>query len=98
MAFRRVLFRSDRKSTRLNSSHTIISYAVFCLKKKEVRRPRLQTGGAATLPRSTSTNPQHRGRGPTHAESLDLTSWFFFLKHRTPQDLPPFPTTAPLPT
>src|SRR3954463_8772614 len=28
----RVLFRSDRKSTRLNSSHTIISYAVFCLK------------------------------------------------------------------
>src|SRR3954464_11888529 len=29
-----MLFRSDRKSTRLNSSHTIISYAVFCLKKK----------------------------------------------------------------
>src|SRR3954462_10259195 len=26
----------DRKSTRLNSSHTIISYAVFCLKKKRV--------------------------------------------------------------
>src|SRR3954467_6875593 len=25
----------DRKSTRLNSSHTIISYAVFCLKKEE---------------------------------------------------------------
>src|SRR5437588_7834618 len=25
---------SDRKSTRLNSSHTVISYAVFCLKKK----------------------------------------------------------------
>src|SRR3954462_13594357 len=29
---------SDRKSTRLNSSHTIISYAVFCLKKKSVVR------------------------------------------------------------
>src|SRR5437588_10676773 len=27
--------RSDRKSTRLNSSHTVISYAVFCLKKKK---------------------------------------------------------------
>src|SRR5258708_28696213 len=27
--------RSDRKSTRLNSSHQIISYAVFCLKKKK---------------------------------------------------------------
>src|SRR6476646_3782514 len=30
--------RRDRKSTRLNSSHTVISYAVFCLKKK--KRPR----------------------------------------------------------
>src|SRR5438034_8385459 len=29
----------DRKSTRLNSSHTVISYAVFCLKKK---KPRLE--------------------------------------------------------
>src|SRR5947207_13176775 len=27
----------DRKSTRLNSSHTVISYAVFCLKKKKRR-------------------------------------------------------------
>src|SRR5438132_9097264 len=27
----------DRKSTRLNSSHTVISYAVFCLKKKKIR-------------------------------------------------------------
>src|SRR5688500_19783565 len=27
--------RSDRKSTRLNSSHLVISYAVFCLKKKK---------------------------------------------------------------
>src|SRR5260221_3578154 len=26
---------SDRKSTRLNSSHTVISYAVFCLKKRK---------------------------------------------------------------
>src|SRR5260221_10000971 len=30
----------DRKSTRLNSSHTVISYAVFCLKKKNPRRHR----------------------------------------------------------
>src|SRR5258708_14549514 len=29
--------RQDRKSTRLNSSHQIISYAVFCLKKKKPR-------------------------------------------------------------
>ena len=31
------IIRSDRKSTRLNSSHVRISYAVFCLKKKKVR-------------------------------------------------------------
>src|SRR2546427_7970206 len=30
--------RPDRKSTRLNSSHSQISYAVFCLKKKKNRR------------------------------------------------------------
>src|SRR5438034_2296369 len=29
---------SDRKSTRLNSSHTVISYAVFCLKKKKKKK------------------------------------------------------------
>src|SRR6266702_790153 len=32
---RRRLSRRDRKSTRLNSSHVAISYAVFCLKKKK---------------------------------------------------------------
>src|SRR5438034_4768098 len=31
-------FRRDRKSTRLNSSHTVISYAVFCLKKKKKKK------------------------------------------------------------
>src|SRR5258708_19884303 len=34
--FQVVPFRRDRKSTRLNSSHQIISYAVFCLKKKKM--------------------------------------------------------------
>src|SRR5438874_9171859 len=33
-----VIYTQDRKSTRLNSSHVEISYAVFCLKKK-TRRP-----------------------------------------------------------
>src|SRR5205809_4738425 len=32
----------DRKSTRLNSSHGYISYAVFCLKKKKKKNPLLQ--------------------------------------------------------
>src|SRR5256885_3192393 len=30
--------RPDRKSTRLNSSHLVISYAVFCLKKKKIHQ------------------------------------------------------------
>src|SRR5437764_10174125 len=38
---------ADRKSTRLNSSHRCISYAVFCLKKKNKARAKKQ-GRAAT--------------------------------------------------
>src|SRR5258708_25509141 len=34
-----LLWLQDRKSTRLNSSHQIISYAVFCLKKKKLIPP-----------------------------------------------------------
>src|SRR3712207_7639506 len=35
--------RGDRKSTRLNSSHANISYAVFCLKKKNLSTPAKRT-------------------------------------------------------
>src|SRR5256885_9014109 len=35
--------QSDRKSTRLNSSHLVISYAVFCLKKKKKTQGRLSS-------------------------------------------------------
>src|SRR5256885_12230381 len=35
--------RKDRKSTRLNSSHLVISYAVFCLKKKTYCDPTLDS-------------------------------------------------------
>src|SRR5947207_12534980 len=36
--------QEDRKSTRLNSSHTVISYAVFCLKKKRKDPQKSDTG------------------------------------------------------
>src|SRR5256885_5018268 len=36
-----LLLRLDRKSTRLNSSHLVISYAVFCLKKKKKQNTNL---------------------------------------------------------
>src|SRR5688572_31928500 len=48
IVFRRLLFGSppyeggDRKSTRLNSSHSQISYAVFCLKKKKKQEKKRQ--------------------------------------------------------
>src|SRR5438034_5129079 len=38
----------DRKSTRLNSSHTVISYAVFCLKKKKTRQYQRNESPVAT--------------------------------------------------
>src|SRR3712207_7746775 len=40
-------FNADRKSTRLNSSHANISYAVFCLKKK--KNPRTQVASFTLL-------------------------------------------------
>src|SRR5687768_18323877 len=47
---------SDRKSTRLNSSHGYISYAVFCLKKKKI----LMTNYNATVhPHSELFQPQY---------------------------------------
>src|SRR5438445_3906653 len=41
----------DRKSTRLNSSHANISYAVFCLKKKSAGRDMLPTGARRVVHR-----------------------------------------------
>src|SRR5256885_12919955 len=48
----------DRKSTRLNSSHLVISYAVFCLKKKkhEIQR-NLVYQSIQIDPRSAAPNP-----------------------------------------
>src|SRR3989454_7958786 len=41
---------TDRKSTRLNSSHLVISYAVFCLKKKKNNRPSITDAATARDP------------------------------------------------
>src|SRR5260221_1319121 len=38
---------TDRKSTRLNSSHTVISYAVFCLKKKKYQNGTIRSSTVA---------------------------------------------------
>src|SRR5438034_525589 len=44
------LLSKDRKSTRLNSSHTVISYAVFCLKKNKKENGRPRRRGPGCLP------------------------------------------------
>src|SRR2546430_5316306 len=46
----------DRKSTRLNSSHSQISYAVFCLKKKKKKRPHLTDYLRRVCPSVLKTN------------------------------------------
>src|SRR5256884_6332130 len=52
----KVAERTDRKSTRLNSSHGYISYAVFCLKKKNsLRLPLIALAARARVHRRPST-------------------------------------------
>src|SRR4051795_7260183 len=97
-----MLFRSDRKSTRLNSSHTLISYAVFCLKKKkpQVRATRAPLGRALRADRSArraardipparppDMRSSERGGQPSHVA-------FFFLRIRRPPKSTHFPDRA----
>src|ERR1039457_1901182 len=97
---------SDRKSTRLNSSHLVISYAVFCLKKKKKNKHMLHP---------------HQPTQPAHA-TPDLHIWpsvylecevapcctlsyvsfffvffFFFFKEGGPPRIPPFSPPRPFP-
>src|ERR1039457_4469364 len=58
----------DRKSTRLNSSHLVISYAVFCLKKQSEKNPLAQI-----------RNPEHAGarfKKPAHHKLSTLPPAF----------------------
>src|SRR2546426_5167698 len=52
----------DRKSTRLNSSHLVISYAVFCLKKKKIypKPPQRSLAGLILCFRTERENPVGR--------------------------------------
>src|SRR5690348_18076477 len=57
---------TDRKSTRLNSSHPSISYAVFCLKKKTKRQNRTQPADTKRLsPSQTRLDAHVRLKLPT---------------------------------
>src|SRR6516162_4698156 len=54
----------DRKSTRLNSSHLVISYAVFCLKKKKIPY------STANLASNKKINLKKRAISPLHASAI----------------------------
>src|SRR5438034_3712099 len=54
-AIQTIVAEGDRKSTRLNSSHTVISYAVFCLKKKNKKEQKTKTTNQHILQRLKRT-------------------------------------------
>src|SRR2546430_5827153 len=64
------LARLDRKSTRLNSSHSQISYAVFCLKKKKCRSKAAAnpTSRRSSFGVRTPTRPRHQPDATIHAD------------------------------
>src|SRR3954467_9884356 len=92
----------DRKSTRLNSSHTIISYAVFCLKKSfpavsatptplTTRPPRAMVSRPAARNQNTATqneaDPGHGTQDATAARHV------FFQRMGRPENTPVYPYT-----
>src|ERR1039457_6937504 len=87
-----MLFRSDRKSTRLNSSHLVISYAVFCLKKKRQTRHLLDglsdsseaTNDYAAHLSSRVCFPLSLGRATYVLCFVSLRHFFFFFYCRGP--------------
>src|ERR1017187_5901390 len=85
---------SDRKSTRLNSSHRCISYAVFCLKKKQCRSGSINPhAGSSRLP-STLCAISAADANPLHS----IPPIGFFLKVRGPPRSPPFPKREAFPS
>src|SRR3954462_324792 len=93
----------DRKSTRLNSSHTIISYAVFCLKKRHNHpvRTGVAVGGSGQGRRAAGRVLQLVGGAP--AAGVDTTDVegeaaraqsCFFVVWGGPGHIPSFPHGA----
>src|SRR2546430_796955 len=82
---------SDRKSTRLNSSHSQISYAVFCLKKK--KKPSINSTfftGSPTPQTSTLPDQPPRLHSPftTHTSNCAPPSCLALLTHSALRALP----------
>src|SRR3972149_687637 len=94
----------DRKSTRLNSSHSQISYAVFCLKKKQARgasepppRPRPSRADARGTPLDVVPRAVGLSRGQPPPRPLSPFPVFFFFNDPGAPEIPPFPPPGPFP-
>src|ERR1022692_3464058 len=86
------LFCLDRKSTRLNSSHLVISYAVFCLKKKKnPPNPRRRRPTPPPICRRQTHSPS---RSPPPSPRRSHQPRFFFLMIRRPPRSTLFPYTT----
>src|ERR1039457_1369173 len=96
---------TDRKSTRLNSSHLVISYAVFCLKKNRghSRSPRtavrhIGPAGSAGLQRGWRWRADCRGRSSwTEGRDLSPRGREFFFNDTAPTEIYPLPLHGALP-
>src|SRR5215813_4090163 len=82
--------RKDRKSTRLNSSHVRISYAVFCLKKKKAE---VVEDFRESLAR-TVADLLAASRPPSGDVTAGAVVFFFFLMIRRPPRSTLFPYTT----
>src|ERR1039457_1566819 len=96
----------DRKSTRLNSSHLVISYAVFCLKKKQQvgpDRPAARLGGRHDgLPVRRSAAPSACPLDVRLPSSVGRTpgassTFVFFFSDTAPTESSSFPPPPALP-
>src|SRR5207248_7120187 len=76
-----VMYKTDRKSTRLNSSHRTISYAVFCLKKKkheskayceDVQRPTRHENCNERLPLREDDSKYSVSQNPRKVRNSDI--------------------------
>src|SRR5690554_7259906 len=72
-----VCVRKDRKSTRLNSSHVRISYAVFCLKKKN----KLKLSKIIPTHHTNLTLTPHQLLSPSHHNLTTLHTHFSYAIH-----------------
>src|ERR1039457_5286124 len=97
-------FRSDRKSTRLNSSHLVISYAVFCLKKKRTEAAKGEALSALRGVRLRSLRASvwtccarvHRAEYAHFNSFSSVDLFFFFFYTPRPPHSSPLPPPAPL--